>query len=84
MVYKVNVQKKLIKNYSVRKKKILVNMTNHFIYTDMFESIRKNEPSNKSKREVPKEYATEIKALEQCCQHRTHCLVYDIAGFLKV
>jgi hypothetical protein len=50
----------------------------------MFESIRKNEPSNKSKREVPKEYATEIKALEQCCQHRTHCLVYDIVGFLKV
>lgn len=50
----------------------------------MFESIRKNESLTKSKREVPKEYATEIKALEQCCQHRTHCVVHDLVGFVKV
>ncbi|CAF2893273.1 unnamed protein product [Rotaria sp. Silwood2] len=49
----------------------------------LFESIRKKEPSKKSKREVPEEYATEIKALELCCQHRSHCLVYDIVGFLQ-
>ncbi|CAF2939205.1 unnamed protein product [Rotaria sp. Silwood2] len=50
----------------------------------LFESIRKKEPSKKSKREVPEEYATEIKALELCCQHRSHCLVYDIVGFLQI
>ncbi|CAM4905929.1 unnamed protein product [Rotaria socialis] len=49
----------------------------------LFESIRRKEPSKKSKRGVPEEYATEIKALEQCCQHRSHCLVYDVVGFLQ-
>ncbi|CAF1296060.1 unnamed protein product [Adineta steineri] len=47
-----------------------------------YESIRTNNPP-KSKREIPEEYKTEIKALEQCCQHRTHCLIYDITGFIK-
>ncbi|CAF0893284.1 unnamed protein product [Rotaria sordida] len=49
---------------------------------DLFESIRTNN-SSKVKREVPEEYKTEIKALEQCCQHRTHCLIYDIVGLIK-
>ncbi|CAF0906031.1 unnamed protein product [Rotaria sordida] len=49
---------------------------------DLFESIRTND-SSKVKREVPEEYKTEIKALEQCCQHRTHCLIYDIVGLIK-
>ena len=38
----------------------------------------------KSKREIPDEYGTEIQALELCCQHRSHCFVYDIVGFLQV
>ncbi len=50
----------------------------------MFESIRKNESLQKTKKEVPKEYATEIKALELCCQHRTHCAIHDLVGFVKV
>ncbi|CAF3934307.1 unnamed protein product [Rotaria magnacalcarata] len=49
----------------------------------LFESIRRKETSKKSKRSVPEEYVTEIKALEQCCQHRSHCLVYDVVGFLQ-
>jgi len=49
----------------------------------LYESIRTNN-SAKSKREIPKEYKIEIQALEQCCQHRTHCLVYDITGLIKV
>ena len=51
---------------------------------EMFESMRNNQASNKSNREVPQDYATEIQALQQCCQHRTHCLVHDIMGFVKV
>jgi len=49
----------------------------------LYKSIRTNN-SAKSKREIPKEYKIEIQALEQCCQHRTHCLVYDITGLIKV
>ncbi|CAF1304951.1 unnamed protein product [Rotaria sordida] len=49
----------------------------------LFESIRKKEPSKKSRQEIPEEYAIEIKALQQCCQHRSHCLIYDIVGFLQ-
>ncbi|CAF2863280.1 unnamed protein product [Rotaria sp. Silwood2] len=49
---------------------------------DLFESIRTND-SSKLKREVPEEYKTEIKALEQCCQHRTHCLIYDMLGLIN-
>ena len=54
-----------------------------FIQIDWYESIRTNN-SPKGEREVPKEYKTEIKALEQCCQHRTHCLIYDIVGVIQV
>ncbi|UJR14632.1 hypothetical protein I4U23_001626 [Adineta vaga] len=46
----------------------------------MFESIRKNESKHEI---VPKDYATEIKAVEQCCQHRTHCLVHDLKELFK-
>lgn len=49
----------------------------------MYESIRLNSPE-KSSREIPQEYQTEIKALDQCCKHRTHCLIHDIVGFIKV
>ncbi|CAF1573675.1 unnamed protein product [Rotaria sp. Silwood1] len=49
---------------------------------NFFESIRTND-SSRIKREVPEEYKTEIKALEQCCQHRTHCLIYDIVGLIN-
>ena len=55
-----------------------------FISLDLFDSDQKNSSSKKPKREIPEEYATEIKALEQCCQHRTHCLVYNVVGMLKV
>jgi hypothetical protein len=49
----------------------------------LYESIRTNNPPM-IKREIPEEYKTEIKALEQCCQHRTHCFIYNIVGLIKV
>ncbi|CAF1585207.1 unnamed protein product [Adineta ricciae] len=49
-----------------------------------FETVCKNESTAKSKREIPTDYATEIQAVEQCCQHRTHCFVHDLMGFFKV
>ncbi|CAF0874511.1 unnamed protein product [Adineta steineri] len=49
----------------------------------MFESVRKNDSIKKSDTNISNEHQTEILALEQCCQHRTHCLVYDITGFVK-
>ena len=54
-----------------------------FIPIDWYESMRKNVPP-KIEREIPKEYRTEIEALEQCCQHRIHCFVYDVVGLLQV
>ncbi|CAF2154983.1 unnamed protein product [Rotaria magnacalcarata] len=48
---------------------------------DLFESVRKND-SSKVKREIPEEYKTEIQALEQCCQHRTHCFMYNFVGLI--
>ena len=53
------------------------------MHIDLYESIRTN-ASPKQKREIPEDYKTEIKALEQCCQHRTHCFVYDTVGFIMV
>ena len=60
-------------------------MFNSFLlnYLEWYESIRTNS-STKNEREIPREYRTEIKALQQCCQHRTHCTVYDLVGFLQV
>ena len=49
----------------------------------MYESMRLNSPDRTS-REIPREYQTEIKALDQCCKHRTHCFIHDIIGFIKV
>jgi hypothetical protein len=46
----------------------------------MFESISSKEPSS----EMPIEYATEVQALELCCQHRSHCLIYNLVGLFKV
>ncbi|CAF0875142.1 unnamed protein product [Rotaria sordida] len=44
-----------------------------------FESVElKDHPSH-----VSSEYTTEVRALELCCQHRTHCFVYNLVGFLK-
>lgn len=30
------------------------------------------------------EYSMEIRAVELCCQHRTHCFVHDSFGVLKI
>ena len=49
---------------------------------EFYENIRIN-GSPTAKREVPKEYQIEIQALEQCCQHRTHCLVYNLVGLIQ-
>lgn len=54
-----------------------------FLDLEMYESIRLN-PPGKTSREIPREYQTEIKALDQCCKHRTHCFIHDIVGFIKV
>ncbi|CAF1194927.1 unnamed protein product [Adineta steineri] len=44
-----------------------------------FESVdSKNQSSD-----IPVEYTTEIQALELCCQHRTHCFIYNLIGFFK-
>ena len=49
---------------------------------DFYENIRIH-GSSTAKREVPKDYQIEIQALEQCCQHRTHCLVYNLVGLMQ-
>jgi len=54
---------------------------NESITLEFYESIRKHQLK---KREIPNEYPTEIQAVERCCQHRTHCFVYDILGFIQV
>ncbi len=82
MDYQANVPKKLMANYSVTSKTCYKNEI-VLIHLEWYESIRTNEPT-KVKREIPEEYKIEIKALEQCCQHRTHCLVHDVVGLLKV
>ncbi|CAF1040835.1 unnamed protein product [Rotaria magnacalcarata] len=28
-------------------------------------------------------YTAEVQALELCCQHRTHCFIYNLVGFIK-
>jgi hypothetical protein len=66
------------------KKVFFLCVENISISIDLFESDKKTSSSKKAKREIPEEYATEIKALEQCCQHRTHCLVYNAVGMLQV
>lgn len=88
MVYRVNVLRKSMKNYSVNRiaiktEKTIDRSNFELISLDWYETIRTNDPPIQ-KREVPAEYKTEIQALEQCCQHRTHCLIYNIAGFIKV
>lgn len=72
-----------MKNYSVEENIAMKYELSILLDLDLFEKIRKND-STKSKAEVPKGCNIEIKALEQCCQHRTHCLVYDIVGFIQV
>lgn len=80
-----NVTTKSIMNYSVNRDECLYYSYNdNFIHTALFESIRKKEPTKKTKRGIPEEYTTEIKALELCCQHRSHCLVHDLVGFIQV
>jgi len=58
------------------------NEINHELF-HIFESHRKNQSAKKAPSEAPTDYATEIKALELCCQHRTHCFVHDLVGFFK-
>lgn len=50
------------------------------IYIAFFESI----DLNNRKSSVAEEYATELRAVELCCQHRTHCFIYNIIGLSKV
>ncbi|CAF1123208.1 unnamed protein product [Adineta ricciae] len=45
----------------------------------LFKSINHKEKSS----EILSEYATEIQAVERCCQHRTHCFIHNCAGFIK-
>lgn len=50
--------------------------------SDLFESVRKHETVEKAHR--PKDFQTEIGALDLCCKHRTHCLIHDVIGMMKV
>ncbi|UJR32722.1 hypothetical protein I4U23_020181 [Adineta vaga] len=45
----------------------------------LFQSMNsKEQPS-----EILSEYLTEVQAVELCCQHRTHCFIYNLVGFFK-
>ncbi|CAF1550296.1 unnamed protein product, partial [Didymodactylos carnosus] len=32
---------------------------------------------------LPPAYETELSALQLCCQHRTHCFIYNLFGFIQ-
>ena len=82
MDFKENEPKKSMKNYFVSDD-LLVHVFSSS-HSDLFESIRKHDTSNVEKSHRPKEYAIEIQALDRCCKHRTHCLIHDIIGMIKV
>lgn len=47
----------------------------------LFESIKHHQNVTKAHR--PRDYQTEIAALDLCCKHRTYCLIHDIVGMIK-